>query len=63
MNLAELVAHNFAVLGCFHVDIEAGEDSISFLKNNHQTFSLIYLDPARRNETGKKNDSICRLRT
>jgi 16S rRNA G966 N2-methylase RsmD len=54
MNLAELVAHNFAVLGCFHVDIEAGEDSISFLKNNHQTFSLIYLDPARRNETGKK---------
>lgn len=56
--LCELARHNFAVLG--RADIEVfNRDSPSYSGDSpHGAFDLIYLDPARRSDSGRKLVSI-----
>lgn len=51
--LCRIAKHNFELL---HLDGShiISSDSIEYLQQNHENFSLIYIDPARRDNIGKK---------
>jgi len=49
--LFDIVKHNFDVLKAENITL-INEDSLFFLENTPQKFDWIYLDPARRDETG-----------
>lgn len=49
LELAEIVAHNFEVLGVENIEIHPS-DGLSFLKDSKREFDWLYLDPSRRNE-------------
>lgn len=51
--LSEIVAHNFAALGCNNINCISGDSSV-ILENLNQKFDWIYIDPSRRNETKGK---------
>ena len=51
-DLVELAQHNFSVLGKNNIQCHCG-DSIQWL-SNHPSVDVIIVDPARRNEHGKK---------
>lgn len=51
--LAEIVAHNFAVLGATNVRIHIG-NSTDYLQNSEEEYDLIYADPARRHDVKGK---------
>lgn len=48
-NLAEIVTHNFKILGIKNINIST-LDGITLLKNTNQHYDWIYADPSRRNE-------------
>ncbi|CAN5206207.1 hypothetical protein BH23BAC2_BH23BAC2_22920 [soil metagenome] len=51
--LSQIAAHNFWVLGKNNIATNC-KDGIEFLKHTDQTFSCIYIDPARRGDYGGK---------
>ncbi len=51
-DLCEITAHNAKILNAKNINFIA-KDGIEFLKNTNQVFDTIYLDPARRNSSGK----------
>ena len=51
--LSQTVAHNFVVLKARNIKCISG-DSTEILKNSNTSFSWIYIDPSRRNETKGK---------
>ncbi len=51
VDLQEIAAHNFGILGAKNVISEAG-DGMAFLKNTSETFDWIYVDPSRRDDAG-----------
>lgn len=51
--LVKLAIHNFELLGSENIDTHIG-DGLEFLKNTDKKFDWIYLDPARRNNSGGK---------
>lgn len=55
-HLCDIARHNFALLGMDHVEVVCG-DSVDYLKSIDGV-SVIYLDPARRNEHGGKTYAI-----
>ena len=61
-HLCEAARHNFQLLGLENAEVVCG-DGVEYLKNlpfpfNAQSPLTIYLDPARRDENGKKNYAI-----
>jgi hypothetical protein len=54
--LCELAEHNFQALGLEHIDV-VNADSITFLEQTDPV-DVIYIDPARRDETGAKTFAI-----
>ncbi|MDT0641876.1 class I SAM-dependent methyltransferase [Zunongwangia sp. F363] len=52
-NLAEIAAHNFAVLGANNITPHP-KDGLNFLRNTSENFDWIFADPARRDEHGGK---------
>jgi len=52
-HLCELARHNFPILGLSNIEIIC-EDGAEFLKGTNDFFSLCYLDPARRDNLGRK---------
>lgn len=50
--LASITAHNAKILGANNIEILA-TDGIEFLKSTVQSFDIIYIDPARRNQSNK----------
>ena len=55
-HLCEIARHNFALLGMENAEVVCG-DSVEYLKTMPPV-SVIYLDPARRNEHGGKTYAI-----
>ena len=55
-HLCEIARHNFALLGMENAEVVCG-DSVEYLKTMPPV-SVIYLDPARRNEYGGKTYAI-----
>ena len=55
-HLCEIARHNFALLGMENAEVVCG-DSVEYLKTMPPV-SMIYLDPARRNEHGGKTYAI-----
>ncbi|PKD17181.1 SAM-dependent methyltransferase [Salegentibacter salinarum] len=51
--LSEIAAHNFKQLGRRNISVK-NVDSIEYLKGTNQNFDCIYVDPARRDNTGGK---------
>ncbi len=51
--LAEIFAHNLNILQVNHVQIHYC-DAISFLEQNNDVYSWLYIDPARRDTSGNK---------
>ncbi|MBZ9729649.1 class I SAM-dependent methyltransferase [Salegentibacter sp. JZCK2] len=51
--LSEIAAHNLKQLGVKNISFR-NEDSIAFLKDTDQRFDCIYIDPARRDDSGGK---------
>lgn len=51
--LSKIAAHNLKELGRNNIIFKEG-DSIEFLKNTAKTFDCIFIDPARRDNTGGK---------
>ena len=51
--LSEIVKHNFRIFKKNNIDFISG-DGLEFLKNTSDTFDLIYLDPARRDDVKGK---------
>lgn len=47
--LAAATKHNFVQLGCSNVQFET-QDALHFLQHTAESFDLIYLDPARRDD-------------
>lgn len=57
--LAQIVAHNFKVLGANHIACVAKEMTIENLQSyENQAFNCIYLDPARRDKRQQKVFSL-----
>ena len=61
-HLCEAARHNFQLLGLENAEVVCG-DGVEYLKNlpspfNAQSHLTIYLDPARRDENGKKTYAI-----
>ena len=61
-HLCEAARHNFQLLGLDNAEVVCG-DGVEYLKNlpspfNAQSHLTIYLDPARRDENGKKTYAI-----
>lgn len=52
-SIAEFATHNFNTLGAKNINI-VHSTAEAFLKSNTQTFDLIYLDPARRDEADNR---------
>ena len=55
--LHDIAAHNFRVLELGNVNAHCS-DSINFLKNTNKHFDLIYADPARRDNQGRKVSAL-----
>lgn len=55
-NLCDIARHNFALLGMNNAELVCG-DGVDYLKSLDRV-SVIYLDPARRNEHGGKTYAI-----
>lgn len=55
-NLCDIARHNFALLGMNNAEVVCG-DGVDYLKSLDRV-SVIYLDPARRNEHGGKTYAI-----
>ena len=55
-NLCDIARHNFALLGMDNAEVVCG-DGVDYLKSLDRV-SVIYLDPARRNEHGGKTYAI-----
>ncbi|MBR6606624.1 MAG: SAM-dependent methyltransferase [Prevotella sp.] len=55
-NLCDIARHNFALLGMDNAEVVCG-DGVDYLKSVDHV-SVIYLDPARRNEHGGKTYAI-----
>lgn len=51
--LAQAAKHNFTLLGANNIRVEVAEAG-RFLLENKQTFDLIYIDPARRDEQQRR---------
>jgi len=51
-DLAAINAYNGEILGTTNIDV-LPEDGIEFLKNTNLAFDTIYIDPARRSNSGK----------
>lgn len=51
--LVDLAKHNFTVLGMNNVQAILS-DGVEYLRNSKEIYDTIYLDPARRSNTGKK---------
>lgn len=51
--LCKIAEHNFSLLGIDHVEVICA-DSISYLQSCQSNISLVYLDPARRDEAKRK---------
>ncbi|APG59517.1 class I SAM-dependent methyltransferase [Christiangramia salexigens] len=51
--LAELARHNFKMLNANNISVHAG-DGLEIIKNDTTQYSWIYLDPARRDNSGGK---------
>lgn len=51
-DLSEIAAYNTGLLGQPNISFMTG-DSLAFLRDTNQQFSTIYIDPARRSESGK----------
>lgn len=51
--LTELATHNFASLELHCADV-VNNDAVNYLQDIETTQDIIYIDPARRNETGSK---------
>lgn len=52
-SLATIAAHNFKELKASNIEVVKG-DSVTFLKETNQQFDWIYLDPARRDQVGRR---------
>ncbi|MBU2527260.1 MAG: class I SAM-dependent methyltransferase [Bacteroidetes bacterium] len=52
-DLREIVSHNFQTLHADNIQI-ADSDAWTWLHQTHETVDLIYLDPSRRSDSGKK---------
>lgn len=55
--LHDIAAHNFRALELGNVNAHCS-DSINFLKNTNKHFDLIYADPARRDNQGRKVSAL-----
>jgi predicted RNA methylase len=51
--LTQLAIHNFAILNLQHVEV-IQSDAVSFLESFKEKADIILIDPARRNEVGRK---------
>lgn len=56
-HLCKLAQHNFPVLGLSNTDIVCG-DGMQLLTQTNQTYSLVYMDPARRDNAGRKTVAL-----
>lgn len=54
VELANIVSHNYAILGKQHIQFIAGINSIDYLQQHTEQFDWIYADPARRDMKGSK---------
>lgn len=52
--LAQRTASNLKILGATHLEMHAGLQAEEWLRTCSEAFDLIYLDPSRRSEQGKK---------
>lgn len=57
VTLCHIAEHNFKLLDLPSANVTCA-DSIDFLKNTAKTFSMIYVDPARRDDVGRKTVAI-----
>ena len=55
--LCKLAQHNFPILGLSNVEIICG-DGTDLLTQSASTYSLIYIDPARRDKIGRKTVAL-----
>lgn len=49
LNLSQITAHNFKLLGVSNIKFLTG-DGTAYLKSSHQKFDWIYIDPSRRHD-------------
>ena len=52
-DLAEIASHNFKVLGADNIETFT-EDGLEYLRGSDRVFDIIYLDPSRRTDSGKR---------
>ena len=52
-SLCEIASHNFKLLGLNHAEVVCA-DAIEYLSTTDNHFDLLYIDPARRDEHGRK---------
>lgn len=52
-DLCQIAAHNFKELGCKNIEV-INQNAEAFLHSTENSYDLIYLDPARRDQRGNK---------